>query len=152
MMFGIKQGSQENTMNVSDDSKAPKDSRAPRVFLSFVGIFGATGVAAGAYGAHALPMQLSPYLLNVFQTAVLYQLIHALALLGIVALLSQSIVSKALLISASLMVIGTVLFSGSLYLLTLSSWRVGLITPLGGFMLISAWIMLLITAITYKNR
>jgi uncharacterized membrane protein YgdD (TMEM256/DUF423 family) len=152
MMFGIKQGSQENTMNVSDDSKAPKDSRAPRVFLSFVGIFGATGVAAGAYGAHALPMQLSPYLLNVFQTAVLYQLIHALALLGIVALLSQSIVSKALLISASLMVIGTVLFSGSLYLLTLSSWRVGLITPLGGFMLISAWIMLLIAAITYKNR
>ena len=139
-------------MNVSDDSKAPKDSRAPRVFLSFVGIFGATGVAAGAYGAHALPMQLSPYLLNVFQTAVLYQLIHALALLGIVALLSQSIVSKALLISASLMVIGTVLFSGSLYLLTLSSWRVGLITPLGGFMLISAWIMLLIAAITYKNR
>jgi uncharacterized membrane protein YgdD (TMEM256/DUF423 family) len=139
-------------MNVSDDSKAPKDSRAPRVFLSFVGIFGATGVAAGAYGAHALPMQLSPYLLNVFQTAVLYQLIHALALLGIVALLNQSIVSKALLISASLMVIGTVLFSGSLYLLTLSSWRVGLITPLGGFMLISAWIMLLITAITYKNR
>jgi len=152
MMFGIKQGSQENTMNVSDDSKAPKDSRAPRVFLSFAGIFGATGVAAGAYGAHALTMQLSPYLLNVFQTAVLYQLIHALALLGIVALLNQSIVSKALLISASLMVIGTVLFSGSLYLLTLSSWRVGLITPLGGFMLISAWIMLLITAITYKNR
>jgi len=152
MMFGIKQGSQDNTMNVSDDSKAPKDSRAPRVFLSFVGIFGATGVAAGAYGAHALPMQLSPYLLNVFQTAVLYQLIHALALLGIVALLNQSIVSKALLISASLMVIGTVLFSGSLYLLTLSSWRVGLITPLGGFMLISAWIMLLIAAITYKNR
>jgi hypothetical protein len=51
MMFGIKQGSQENRMNVSDDSKAPKDSRAPRVFLSFAGIFGATGVAAGAYGA-----------------------------------------------------------------------------------------------------
>ena len=127
-------------------------SQAPRVFLSFVGIFGATGVAAGAYGAHALSQQLSPYLLNVFQTAVLYQLIHALALLGIVALLSQPVRSKALLISAGLMVIGTVLFSGSLYLLTLSSWRVGLITPLGGFLLISAWIMLLIAGFTHKKH
>jgi uncharacterized membrane protein YgdD (TMEM256/DUF423 family) len=126
-------------------------SRSPRVFLVFVGIFGATGVAAGAYGAHALSQQLSPYLLNVFQTAVLYQLIHALALLGIVALLSQSIASKALLISASLMVVGTVLFSGSLYLLTLSAWRVGMVTPLGGFMLISAWVTLLIAAVTYKK-
>jgi len=127
-------------------------NRAPRVFLAFVGLFGATGVAAGAYGAHALSQQLSPYLLNVFQTAVLYQLIHALALLGIVALLSQSVRSKALLISAGLMVIGTVLFSGSLYLLTLSSWRVGLITPLGGFLLISAWIMLLIAGFTHKKH
>ena len=126
-------------------------SHAPRVFLGFVGIFGATGVVAGAYGAHALPQQLSPYLLNVFQTAVLYQLIHAVALLGVVALLSQSVTSKALLISASLMVVGTTLFSGSLYLLTLSSWRVSLITPLGGFLLISAWITLVIAALTYKK-
>jgi uncharacterized membrane protein YgdD (TMEM256/DUF423 family) len=124
---------------------------APRIFLGFVGIFGATGVAAGAYGAHALSQQLSPYLLNVFQTAVLYQLIHAVALLGIVALLSQAVVSKALFISASLMVIGTILFSGSLYLLTLSSLRVGLITPLGGFLLISAWIMLLIAGFSHKK-
>ena len=90
--------------------------------------------------------------MNVFQTAVLYQLIHALALLGIVALLSQAERSKALLVSAGLMVIGTILFSGSLYLLTLSSWRVGLITPLGGFLLISAWITLLIAGITYKKH
>ena len=124
---------------------------APRVFLAFVGIFGATGVPAGAYGAHALSQQLSPYLLNVFQTAVLYQLIHTVALLGIVALLSQAVVSKVLLISASLMVIGTILFSGSLYLLTLSSLRVGLITPLGGFLLISAWIMLLIAGFSHKK-
>ena len=126
-------------------------SHAQRIFLGFVGILGATGVAAGAYGAHALSQQLSPYLLNVFQTAVLYQLIHAVALLGVVALLGQSVTSKALLVSASLMVVGTVLFSGSLYLLTLSSWRVGLITPLGGFLLISAWVTLLIAAIIYKK-
>jgi uncharacterized membrane protein YgdD (TMEM256/DUF423 family) len=124
---------------------------ASRIFLGFVGLFGATGVAAGAYGAHALSQQLSPYLLNVFQTAVLYQLIHAVALLGIVALLNKAVVSKALLISASLMVIGTILFSGSLYLLTLSSLRVGLITPLGGFLLISAWIMLLIAGFSHKK-
>jgi uncharacterized membrane protein YgdD (TMEM256/DUF423 family) len=126
-------------------------SQAPRLFIVCVGIFGATGVAAGAYGAHALSQQLSPYLLNVFQTAVLYQLIHAVALLGVVALLGQSGTSKALLISATLMVMGTILFSGSLYLLTLTSWRVGLITPLGGFLLISAWIMLIIAAIRHKN-
>ena len=127
-------------------------SAAPRIFLGFSGIFGATGVLAGAYGAHALSRQISPSLFSVFQTAVLYQLIHALALLGIVALLSQSLRSKILLISASLMVMGTVLFSGSLYLLTLSSWRVGLITPLGGILLISAWIMLLIAAFTHKKH
>ncbi len=126
-------------------------SLAQRVFLGFVSIFGATGVAAGAYGAHGLSQKLSPYLLNVFQTAVLYQLIHALALLGIVALLSQLGRSKTLLISASLMVVGTILFSGSLYLLTLSSWRVGLITPLGGFLLISAWIVLLIAGFSRKK-
>jgi len=126
-------------------------SLAQRVFLGFVGIFGATGVAAGAYGAHGLSQKLSLYLLNVFQTAVLYQLIHALALLGIVALLSQLGRSKTLLISASLMVVGTILFSGSLYLLTLSSWRVGLITPLGGFLLISAWIVLLIAGFSRKK-
>ncbi len=127
-------------------------NHAPRVFLAFVGLFGATGVAAGAYGAHALSQQLSPYLVNVFQTAVLYQLIHAVALLGMVALLSQPIASKALVISASLMVVGTILFSGSLYLLTLSSLRVGLITPLGGFLLISAWLTLLFAAVTYKKK
>ncbi len=127
-------------------------NHAPRVFLAFVGLFGATGVAAGAYGAHALSQQLSPYLLNVFQTAVLYQLFHAVALLGMVALLSQPIASKALVISASLMVVGTILFSGSLYLLTLSSLRVGLITPLGGFLLISAWLTLLFAAVTYKKK
>jgi uncharacterized membrane protein YgdD (TMEM256/DUF423 family) len=126
-------------------------SLAQRVFLGFVGIFGATGVAAGAYGAHGLSQKLSPYLLNVFQTAVLYQLIHALALLGIVALLTHLGRSKTLLISASLMVVGTILFSGSLYLLTLSSWRVGLITPLGGFLLISAWIVLLIAGFSRKK-
>jgi uncharacterized membrane protein YgdD (TMEM256/DUF423 family) len=134
---------QENPMNMSS---------APRIFLGFVGIFGATGVAAGAYGAHALSQQLSPYLLNVFQTAVLYQLIHALALLGIVALLSQSVSSKTLLMAAGLMVAGTILFSGSLYLLALSAWRVGLITPLGGFLLITAWIVLLIAAFTHKKH
>lgn len=127
-------------------------NHAPRVFLAFVGLFGASGIAAGAYGAHALSQQLSPYLLNVFQTAVLYQLIHAVALLGMVALLSQPIASKALVISASLMVVGTILFSGSLYLLTLSSLRVGLITPLGGFLLISAWVTLLFAAVTYKKK
>jgi uncharacterized membrane protein YgdD (TMEM256/DUF423 family) len=125
---------------------------APRIFLGFAAIFGATGVAAGAYGAHALSQQISPNLVNVFQTAVLYQLIHTVALLGIVALLGQSVASKALLISAALMTVGTILFSGSLYLLTLSSWRVGLITPLGGFLLISAWIVLLIAGFSHKKH
>ena len=142
MMTEIDAIFQGNRMNMS---------QAPRFFIVCVGIFGATGVAAGAYGAHALAQQLSPYLLNVFQTAVLYQLIHAVALLGIVALLGQG-ASRALLISAALMVMGTVLFSGSLYLLTLTSWQAGLITPLGGFLLISAWIMLLIAAFTHKKH
>jgi uncharacterized membrane protein YgdD (TMEM256/DUF423 family) len=71
---------------------------------------------------------------------------HALALLGIAVISSRNQASKTLVWSGILMILGTLFFSGSLYLLTLFSWSVGLVTPLGGVLLILGWLGLLLTA------
>ena len=104
------------------------------------GLLGALGVAAGAFGAHALKSRLDDYALGVYQTAVQYHFYHSLALLavGIIALGQPS---SALLRSAGwLFLLGIVVFSGSLYLLSFSGVRwLGAVTPLGGLAFIAAW-------------
>lgn len=123
-----------------------------RWFLGFVALMGATGVMAGAFAAHGIQKVIqNPYLIQVFQTAVLYQMFHTLALLGVLALMVHGKANKALSIAGILMIVGTVLFSGSLYILSLASWAVGMITPVGGFFLIAAWITLGVAAVTYKK-
>lgn len=123
-----------------------------RWFLGFAALMGATAVMAGAFAAHGIQKVIqNPYLIQVFQTAVLYQMFHTLALLGVVALMSQGKPNRALSIAGVLMIVGTVLFSGSLYVLALASWAVGMITPVGGFLLIAGWIALGAAAITYKK-
>ena len=99
------------------------------------------GVAAGAFGAHALRAMVTADRLAVWHTAVLYQLIHGLGILGIVAL-SPRFSGALLRWAARLMLAGTLVFSGSLYVLVLSdsSW-LGAITPLGGLAFIGAWAM-----------
>ena len=103
----------------------------PRLFVLLAALLGLTGVALGAFAAHGLRARLSAEYLAVFQTGVLYQLIHALALLGVAAL-ALHWRSRLLGAAGALFVLGTLLFSGSLYLLTLSSLPLGLVTPLGG--------------------
>jgi len=88
-----------------------------RAYLPLAAGFGLTGVALGAFAAHGLKASLSAEYLAIFQTAVLYQLIHALALFG-VALLSLHAPGRLLRAAGALFAIGVVLFSGSLYLLT----------------------------------
>ncbi|CDZ94771.1 MULTISPECIES: DUF423 domain-containing protein [Pseudomonadaceae] len=115
-----------------------------RPFLVLAAFFGLTGVALGAFAAHGLKSQLSAEYLAVFQTGVHYQLIHALALIG-VALLALHAPSRLLSIAAALFVVGVLLFSGSLYLLTLTGiGKLGIITPIGGTAFLAGWFCLLL--------
>lgn len=122
-----------------------------RPFVLLAALLGLTGVALGAFAAHGLRARLSPEHLAVFQTGVLYQLIHALALLGVGAL---ALHWRSWLLGAAgaLFVAGILLFSGSLYLLTLSSLKLGLITPLGGLCLMLGWLCLALAAWRARPR
>ena len=94
-------------------------------------------VAAGAFGAHALRSKLTPEMLAVFETGVRYQMYHALGLSAVALALSQGRPANS---AGWLMLIGIVLFSGSLYALSLSGVRhMGAITPLGGLSLLAGW-------------
>ena len=113
-----------------------------RIVVSLAALFGFTGVALGAFAAHGLKAQLSGDYLAVFQTGVHYQMLHALALLG-VALLAERLPGRLLKVAAGLFVAGILLFSGSLYLLTLSGIaKLGMITPLGGLCFLAGWLCL----------
>lgn len=116
-------------------------------FLITGSFLGATGVALGAFGAHALKDVISEDHLHAFQTGVQYQFYHALALL-IVALIAGRVTSRYIAWSGYLFITGTLLFSGSLYCLAVFpalSWT-GAITPLGGLSFIAGWICLLVSA------
>ena len=100
-------------------------------------ILGALGVLLGACGAHGLEKIASPEGLDRWDTAAQYQLIHALALLGVAAPPGRP------QWAGRLFVVGVLLFSGSLYLYVLTGVsRLGMITPLGGLSLIAGWIAL----------
>jgi uncharacterized membrane protein YgdD (TMEM256/DUF423 family) len=115
-------------------------------FVFIAGVAGFLSVALGAFGAHAIRKKVSPEHLAVFQTGVQYQMIHALALMG-TGLLSNWSGSLLLPIAGWCFVAGIVLFSGSLYLLSITGNRAfGPITPLGGLCLLAGWALLLIAA------
>jgi uncharacterized membrane protein YgdD (TMEM256/DUF423 family) len=99
-------------------------------------------VAAGAFGAHALRARLAEDLLVVFETAARYQMYHAFALL-FVAWAATQWPSTTLFVAGCLFLGGTVLFSGSLYLLALTGIRWwGALTPVGGVLLLAGWVSL----------
>jgi uncharacterized membrane protein YgdD (TMEM256/DUF423 family) len=113
-----------------------------RIFLAVAGWLGALAVVAGAFGAHALRARLSPEMLVAFSTAVWYHLAHTLALLG-VAWAANRWPGWASTLAGWLFVAGVVLFSGSLYLLSLTGIRgFGYITPVGGLAFIAGWLTL----------
>lgn len=118
-----------------------------RPWLGLAGIIGALGVAAGAFGAHALRQTLPPRALEIWQTGVFYQLVHALALMGL-ALLVERRPSRWAEATGWLFFAGVILFSGSLYALATSGvgW-LGAITPLGGLAFIAGWICLAVAGL-----
>jgi uncharacterized membrane protein YgdD (TMEM256/DUF423 family) len=114
----------------------------PRGFLMLAAFFGFTGVALGAFAAHGLKSRLTPEYLTIFHTGVTYQLVHTLALLG-VALLATQIPGRLIAWAGASFVIGILLFSGSLYLLTVTGVsKLGIITPFGGLAFLVGWLCL----------
>jgi uncharacterized membrane protein YgdD (TMEM256/DUF423 family) len=117
-----------------------------RLFLTLGALSGAIGVAAGAFGAHALRARLEPRMLEVFETGARYQMYHALALIA-AAWVAQRWPGTPASAAGWLFVAGTVLFSGSLYAMTFTGVRaLGAITPLGGVCFIAGWLALAVAA------
>lgn len=119
-----------------------------RLFFSLGAGSALISVAAGAFGAHALRGRLSTEYLAVFETAARYQMYHALGLLAVAWALGRWPAGMAQW-AGWLFVVGTVLFSGSLYALALTGSRwLGAITPLGGVAFLLGWICLALSART----
>ena len=119
-----------------------------RVFVTVGASSALIAVAAGAFGAHALRDRIPVDLLDVFETGARYQMYHALALVALGVYLSQFAGERPLLVwSGWLLVVGTFLFSGSLYLLSLTGVRwLGAVTPLGGIAFLAGWALLAVAA------
>ena len=128
-----------------------------RTFLPFIAFLGAIGVILGALGAHALTDKISASQLSSFNTAVLYQMLHVLALLG-VCLADSVWPGKLWKVTGWLFVGGIVLFSGSIFLLSTRPITgldgigfLGPITPLGGLLFISGWLLMVVQAFQLKK-
>ncbi len=118
-----------------------------RLFFILASLSGFLAVALGAFGAHALQARLSPDLLQTYETGVRYQMYHALALFAVVFAFSRLPHLSLLSAAGWLFVAGTLLFSGSLYLLAVTGARwLGAITPFGGLAFLAGWICLALAA------
>lgn len=114
-----------------------------RTFLLLAAITGGLAVILGAFGAHGLRARIDPAMLSVYQTAVEYHFYHALGLIGIAFAADRFPASRLIRASGWAMLLGIVLFSGSLYILSLSGiGRLGMVTPFGGLALIAGWALL----------
>lgn len=122
------------------------------LFLVSAGLFGFLAVAIGAIGAHALKAQLSSDAMALFRTGWEYHMLHALAL-GLIGTLALSYPSsRSFRFAGLLWILGIVLFSGSLYAVSLGAPRILVhVTPLGGFSLMGGWIALSLGALSLRK-
>jgi uncharacterized membrane protein YgdD (TMEM256/DUF423 family) len=122
------------------------------IFLFLGSINAMLAVALGAFGAHMLKDKLSEKMLGVFETGVHYHMIHAIGLIVIAILIKSASVSSTLPTwSGWLIMSGIVLFSGSLYALSLSGiTKLGIITPFGGVAFLAGWLLIVIYAVSSK--
>ena len=123
--------------------------------MAMAAVLGAVAIVLGAFGAHVLKELIPPKSIIVFETGVKYQMYHALFLLfiGITPLVSEKIKNTILWLTVA----GVVFFSGSVYFLACNSLfsfdfkKIGFITPIGGLLLIAAWVMLFLHLIKQKR-
>ncbi|WP_456448885.1 DUF423 domain-containing protein [Thiolapillus sp.] len=126
--------------------------KTAQIFLLLGALAGFFSVAFGAFGAHVLQDSLSPHMFSIFNKAVHYQGLHAMALLFTGLLMSLS-PSRLLRWAGISFIAGILLFSGSLYALSLSGIRMlGAITPLGGLSFLTGWLLLAAGGWKYGNR
>ena len=123
-----------------------------RIFLGIAAILGGLSVAGGAFASHALKEKLSERAIAIFETGARYQMYHALALLMVALLLSRAEAAQSFLVAAGVaFIVGVVIFSGSLYTLSLTDIKwLGAITPLGGAAFIIGWSCLAVAAWSFK--
>ena len=118
-----------------------------RLFFIIGSLFAGVAVGTGAFGAHGLQRMVGPEQLETWGKAAQYQMYHALALFAVAwALTRWPKQAKLLTISGWLFVAGSVLFSGSLYLMVLPGLNLGFVTPLGGVAYVAGWIGLAVAA------
>lgn len=127
-------------------------------FLTTATILAALAVALGAFGAHALKKIVPPESVTTFETGVRYQFYHTFALF-LTAILFQYFPGKWLNVAGWLFIVGIILFSGSLYLLTVLKATnsvglkgVGILTPFGGLFFIAGWIFLLLAIVAFPGN
>jgi len=112
------------------------------------GIFGFLGVALGAFGAHGLKNTLTPEMLEIFRTGVLYQLIHTAAILAVGLSRNKKLFKAALFFS-----IGIILFSFSLYIYSVTGIKsLAMITPVGGVSFLIGWLIVIISSFSYYKN
>lgn len=123
-----------------------------QIFVSLAAVFGGLSVAAGAFASHALREKISERSLEIFDTGARYQMYHALALLLVALIISRLESPQPILVASGwLFIIGIVIFSGSLYALSLTGVKIlGAITPLGGVAFLAGWGALAIAAWSLK--
>lgn len=120
-----------------------------KLFIILGALNGFIAVALGAFGAHGLEGKIPDKYLETWQTAVQYQMFHAVGLL-VLGLIAGKIDSPLINWSGWLMLIGIILFSGSLFVLSVTQIKVlGAITPLGGVSFLVAWVLMIIAAYKY---
>ena len=117
------------------------------LWIRIIAVSGLLSVALGAFAAHVLDAVLAEARMQTFHTAVHYQIYHTLALLGIVCLPDNVLKLRWKAFSARFMLLGIVLFSGSLYLLVATDiTALAMITPVGGIALMIGWVFLFVAA------
>jgi len=111
-------------------------------YIVLASLFAALAILFGAFGSHALKERLSAQSLEVYDIATRYLMFHALGIF-LIALLGFQLPKESLEIPVTIMIVGTFIFSGSLYLIAILDFKkLGMVTPIGGLLLIVSWLLL----------
>ena len=118
-------------------------------YIIIASLFAALAILFGAFGSHALKERLSAQSLEVYDIATRYLMFHALGIF-LIAHLGFQLPKESLEIPVTMMIVGTSIFSGSLYLIAMLDFKkLGMVTPIGGLLLIVSWLLLAYN--TYKT-